>query len=73
MILLEAIEVHDKLNPKIWNEDTTMKPEVENKLLDMLYEIEKPKNKVCGKIIIPKEIKRLSKNSVFWDFKKKKK
>lgn len=30
----------------------------ENKLLNMLYEIEKPRNKVCGKVIIPKEIKR---------------
>ena len=38
MILLEAIEVHDKLNPKIWNEDTTMKPEVETKLLEIANE-----------------------------------
>ena len=38
MILLEAIEVHDKLNPKIWNEDTTMKTEVETKLLDIANE-----------------------------------
>lgn len=30
----------------------------ENELLNMLYEIEKPRNKVCGKVIIPKEIKR---------------
>lgn len=30
----------------------------ENKLLNMLYEIERPRNKVYGKIIIPKEIKR---------------
>lgn len=30
----------------------------ENELLNMLYEIERPRNKVYGKIIIPKEIKR---------------
>lgn len=30
----------------------------ENKLLNMLYEIERPRNQVCGKIVIPKEIKR---------------
>ncbi len=30
----------------------------ENDLLNMLYEIEKPRNKITGKIIIPKEIKR---------------
>ena len=30
----------------------------ENKLLKMIYDIEKPKNKITEKIIIPKEIKR---------------
>lgn len=30
----------------------------ENQLLEMLYDIEKPRNKTTGKIIIPKEIKR---------------
>lgn len=30
----------------------------ENKLLQMIYDIEKPKNKITEKIIIPKEIKR---------------
>ena len=30
----------------------------ENELLNMLYEMEKPRNQVSGKIIIPKEIKR---------------
>lgn len=30
----------------------------ENKLLQMMYDIEKPKNKITEKIIIPKEIKR---------------
>lgn len=28
----------------------------ENELLNMLYEIERPRNQVYGKIIIPKEI-----------------
>lgn len=31
----------------------------EAKLLDMLADIERPKNRINGKIIIPKEIKRL--------------
>ena len=30
----------------------------ENELLNKLYEIERPRNQVSGKIIIPKEIKR---------------
>lgn len=30
----------------------------EAKLLDMLADIERPKNRINGKIIIPKEIKR---------------
>ena len=30
----------------------------ENELLNRLYEIERPRNQVYGKIIIPKEIKR---------------
>lgn len=30
----------------------------ENELLNMLYQIEKPRNKIYGEIIIPKEIKR---------------
>lgn len=30
----------------------------EKDLLNMLYEIERPRNKITGKIIIPKEIKR---------------
>lgn len=29
----------------------------ENRLLEMLYDIEKPRNKVTGKVIIPKEIR----------------
>lgn len=29
----------------------------ENKLLDMLYDIEKKRNKITGKVIIPKEMK----------------
>lgn len=29
----------------------------ENKLLDMVYEMERPRNKTNGNIIIPKEIK----------------
>ena len=28
----------------------------ENELLNKIYEIEKPRNVVCGKVIIPKEI-----------------
>lgn len=34
----------------------------ENELLQMLNDMERPRNKVSGKIIIPKEIKRSSVN-----------
>lgn len=37
-ILLEAYELHNKLNPKIWNEDNTMKEDVINKLSDIAQE-----------------------------------
>ncbi len=30
----------------------------ENRLLQMVYDIEKPKNRITDKIIVPKEIKR---------------
>lgn len=30
----------------------------ESKLIEMLYDIERPRNKVIGKVVIPKEIKR---------------
>lgn len=30
----------------------------ENRLLQMIYDIEKPKNRIIDKIIVPKEIKR---------------
>lgn len=37
-ILNEAIEVHDTLNPKLWNSDNTLKPEVYEKLTDIYEE-----------------------------------
>lgn len=30
----------------------------EQRLLEMIYELERPKNTITGKIVIPKEIKR---------------
>ena len=38
MLLLEALEEHDKLNPKLWNEDNTLKTEVYQKLYDISQE-----------------------------------
>lgn len=32
----EAIEKHDKLNPKLWNEDKTLKPEVADKINEIV-------------------------------------
>lgn len=55
MLLLEAIEVHDKLNPKLWNEDNTIKPEVYQKLYNISQEflkfIEIPLNIVDIEIV----------------------
>ena len=36
--LQEAIEVHDKLNPLLWDDDNNLKPEVYDKLLDIYNE-----------------------------------
>lgn len=36
--LKESIEVHDELNPKLWNSDMTMKEDVYTKLLDIANE-----------------------------------
>lgn len=38
MLLKEAIEVHNTLNPKLWNTDNTLKPEVYNKLNNIANE-----------------------------------
>lgn len=55
MILLEAVEVHDTLNPKIWNDDNTLKTEVAEKLnsisQEFLKEIEIPLNIVDIEIV----------------------
>ena len=55
MLLREAYELHDKLNPKIYNEDNTMKPEVLDKLLEIANEfleyIELPLNVVDIEIV----------------------
>lgn len=37
-ILKEAIELHETLNPLLWNEDNTLKPEVYEKLVDVYEE-----------------------------------
>ena len=37
-LITEAIEVHDTLNPKLWNSDNTLKPEVYEKLTDIYEE-----------------------------------
>lgn len=34
--LLEDIRIHDRLNPVIWNSDNTLKPEVKDKLLQIV-------------------------------------
>jgi len=36
--LIEAVEVHDTLNPAIWNDDNTLKPEVYDKLVEIYEE-----------------------------------
>lgn len=55
MILLEAIEVHNELNPNIWNNDNTIKDDVYNKLTDIFNEflnyIEIPLNIVDIEIV----------------------
>ena len=55
MILTEAIEVHDKLNPILWNEDNSMKEEVYAKLYNIAQEflkhIELPLNIVDIEIV----------------------
>lgn len=37
-LLDETIEVHKELNPKLWNKDNTLKPEVANKLKEIYKE-----------------------------------
>ena len=55
MLLLEALEVHNKLNPKLWNEDNTLKTEVYQKLYDISQEflkfIEIPLNVIDIEIV----------------------
>lgn len=55
MLLNEALELHDTLNPKLWNEDTTLKSEVYDKLVEIYEEfirfIEIPLNIVDVEIV----------------------
>lgn len=55
MLLLEAVEVHETLNPKLWNNDNTLKTEVYQKLYDIAQEfikfIEIPLNIVDIEIV----------------------
>lgn len=55
MILLEALEVHDTLNPILWKNDDTLKPEVFEKLNEIATEfinhIEVPLNIVDIEIV----------------------
>lgn len=55
MLLLEAVEVHETLNPKLWNSDNTLKTEVYQKLYDIAQEfikfIEIPLNIVDIEIV----------------------
>lgn len=52
------IVVKDDLFTKIRRSIFSVLFKKENKLLKMMYDIEKPKNIIKDKIIIPKEIKR---------------
>lgn len=52
------IVVKDDLYTKIRRSIFSVFFKKENKLLKMMYDIEKPKNKITEKIIVPKEIKR---------------
>lgn len=52
------IVVKDDLFTKIRRSIFSVLFKKENKLLKMMYDIEKPKNIITDKIIIPKEIKR---------------
>ena len=36
--MLEAVEKHDTLNPKLWDEDNNLKPEVREKILEIVKE-----------------------------------
>lgn len=36
--LIEAFEVHDELNPKFWKQDMTLKPDVRQKILEIVDE-----------------------------------
>ena len=55
MLLNEALELHDTLNPKLWNEDNTLKSEVYDKLVEIYEEfirfIEIPLNIVDVEIV----------------------
>lgn len=52
------IIVKDDVFTKIRKNIFSMFFKKEQRLLEMIYELERPKNTITGKIIIPKEIKR---------------
>ena len=40
-VIVEALEIHDKLNPKIWDSNDNLLPDVKDKILDIVDEFEK--------------------------------
>lgn len=40
MILNEEFQIHDELNPKLWDEDQKLKEEVKNKIIEIVSEFE---------------------------------
>ena len=66
--LNESIEVHEELNPKIWNSDNTMKDDVYQKLLEISNEfikyIEIPLNIVDIEVVGSNASYNYNENSV---------
>ena len=44
MNLLEVFEIHDNLNPKIWDDAGQLLPDVKSKIIDIVMEFEKQTN-----------------------------
>lgn len=64
-VLVEAFEVHKELNPKIWDANNTLLPDVKDKILEIVEEFKANVKDMTGMDINPVDIHLLGSNASY--------
>lgn len=64
-VIVEALEIHDKLNPKIWDSNDNLLPDVKDKILDIVDEFEKNVKEMTEIDLKPIDIYLLGSNASY--------